>query len=166
MLKKLSSRGTVWKRSNDSSSSSSSRSSSQPTDALVLASSSGSHRTQWKPKKELDRAIREFEKAIEGHPNAADQFRTLCAGPLPDHSGALLVAEDLSRECAKQSRLRNGVAMKTAPFFDLIRQFAPLGDIVIGGAQNLIASGVWAAIRLALEVTFLEAICFLVSCFC
>jgi hypothetical protein len=33
-----------------------------------------------------------------------------------------------------------------------VQQFAALGDVVIGGPQNLIACGVWAAARLALHV--------------
>ncbi|KAJ4138505.1 hypothetical protein NW768_002340 [Fusarium equiseti] len=42
-----------------------------------------------------------------------------------------------------------------------IQQFAALGDIVVGGAQNLIACGVWAAARMTLQVitgyvTYLE----------
>lgn len=30
--------------------------------------------------------------------------------------------------------------------------FASIGDVVIGGSQNLIATGVWSAIRLCLMV--------------
>jgi hypothetical protein len=34
-----------------------------------------------------------------------------------------------------------------------VQQFAALGDILIGGSQNLIASGVWTVVRVSLLVS-------------
>jgi ankyrin repeat domain-containing protein 50 len=34
-----------------------------------------------------------------------------------------------------------------------VQQFAALGDIIVGGSQNMIACGVWSLIRLTLLVS-------------
>ena len=38
-------------------------------------------------------------------------------------------------------------------FLHGVQQFASLGDIVIGGAQNLIAASVWSLVRMSLLVS-------------
>lgn len=37
------------------------------------------------------------------------------------------------------------------------QQFAALGDVVVGGSQNLIACGVWSLVRMTLLVSCLSA---------
>ncbi|KAJ5106164.1 NACHT nucleoside triphosphatase [Penicillium angulare] len=36
---------------------------------------------------------------------------------------------------------------------EAVQKFASLGDIIIGGSQNIIACGVWSAVRLSLSPT-------------
>jgi hypothetical protein len=38
-------------------------------------------------------------------------------------------------------------------FLDSVQQFAALGDVVVGGSQNLIACGVWMLVRMSLLVS-------------
>lgn len=42
-----------------------------------------------------------------------------------------------------------------------VQQFAALGDILIGGSQNLIACGVWSVVRMAIMVRMLVEQCYL-----
>jgi len=37
-----------------------------------------------------------------------------------------------------------------------VQHFASLGDIVVGGSQNIIACGVWALVRMTLLVSLLH----------
>jgi hypothetical protein len=36
--------------------------------------------------------------------------------------------------------------------FERIREFAIIGDVFVGGAQNMVVSGVWGSVRIAIEV--------------
>ena len=38
-------------------------------------------------------------------------------------------------------------------FLQAVQQFAALGDIIVGGSQNLIACGVWSVVRISLLVS-------------
>lgn len=38
-------------------------------------------------------------------------------------------------------------------FLQSVQQFAGLGDILVGGSQNLIACGVWTLVRMSLLVS-------------
>ena len=40
-------------------------------------------------------------------------------------------------------------------FLQGVQQFAALGDIIVGGSQNIIACGVWSLVRLSLLVSVL-----------
>lgn len=41
---------------------------------------------------------------------------------------------------------------KVGGFLSRIQTFASIGDVLIGGSQNLIATSVWSAVRLSLTV--------------
>lgn len=42
---------------------------------------------------------------------------------------------------------------KVGGFLSRIQKLASIGDVLIGGSQNLIATGVWSAVRLSLTVS-------------
>jgi hypothetical protein len=58
----------------------------------------------------------------------------------------------VTREYAKKAH-KPDRGRRLAKFLRVLRQFCNAGDIVVGGSQNLVASGVWAAARLCLEVS-------------
>ena len=43
-------------------------------------------------------------------------------------------------------------------FLDAVQQFAALGDVVVGGSQNLVACGVWMLVRMTLLVSISLAV--------
>lgn len=55
-------------------------------------------------------------------------------------------------------RLEKGVGVQgrdlPAYYVQAIQKFAALGDIIIGGSQDLMACGVWTIARMALLVNF------------
>lgn len=40
-------------------------------------------------------------------------------------------------------------------FLQGVQQFAALGDVVVGGSQNMVACGVWSLVRMSLLVSAL-----------
>ncbi|KAH6951248.1 hypothetical protein BKA56DRAFT_711711 [Ilyonectria sp. MPI-CAGE-AT-0026] len=42
-------------------------------------------------------------------------------------------------------------SMRLATILDRIQKFVCIGDLIVGGSQNMIASGVWAAVRMSLQ---------------
>lgn len=37
-------------------------------------------------------------------------------------------------------------------FLEAVQQFASIGDVIVGGSQNVIACGVWSLVRMTLLV--------------
>lgn len=72
---------------------------------------------------------------------------------MPDLTDIVRVTEEISDACVKKHGGWRQHAVRVIPFLNRICEFAPIGDVIVGGAQNLMVSGVWAAVRLALEVS-------------
>lgn len=108
------------------------------------------------PREELDRALDAFENELlksKGDGGLAARFKNLRGvGKLPDLTDVVRLTEEMSNDCAARHGGWRQYALRLTPFFERIRQFASIGDVLVGGAQNMIASGVWAAVRLAVEV--------------
>lgn len=72
----------------------------------------------------------------------------------PSPADVIALTEDFNREGAsRHSSWRPAPGTRIGGFLRRIQPFAVFGDILIGGSQNLIASGVWATVRAMLEVT-------------
>lgn len=108
------------------------------------------------PRKQLDRALDAFESELlknKSDGGLATRFKNLRGmGKLPDLTEVVRLTEEMSNDCASRHGGWRQYALRLTPFFERIRQFASIGDVLVGGAQNMIASGVWAAVRLAVEV--------------
>ncbi|TWU72390.1 hypothetical protein ED733_000595 [Metarhizium rileyi] len=68
----------------------------------------------------------------------------------PDENDVFVFVAELNNRRASQKKLCHGPR-----FLNIIQaaqQFAFVGDILVGGSQNLIASGVWTALRTALLI--------------
>lgn len=68
-------------------------------------------------------------------------------------SGAdyIKVTEEINREGFRQHRKWRAIT-RVGGFLSRVQQLTSIGDVIIGGSQNLIATGVWSAIRLCLMV--------------
>lgn len=119
--------------------------------ALVVSSAARANRVP--PKDRCAEAISKFEEALErGDRGLSVRFKNLRTQSLPDLTNVTRVAEEISNECAARHGGWRKYAMRIVPILDRIRQLAPIGDVLTGGAQNLLVSGVWGAVRLAVEV--------------
>ncbi|KAK1958845.1 hypothetical protein LY78DRAFT_663177 [Colletotrichum sublineola] len=106
-----------------------------------------------KPEVRLAQAISEFSASLRDDKDAHIRFKNLQTRSPPDATEILRLTEELNRDGARQHRSWSPLATRLVAVLERICQFAPIGDVLVGGAQNLLAAGIWAAIRLALELS-------------
>ncbi|KAK2049732.1 hypothetical protein LZ31DRAFT_286367 [Colletotrichum somersetense] len=105
------------------------------------------------PEVRLAQAISEFSVSLREDKLAHVRFKNLQTRTPPDATEIIRLTEELNRDGARQHRSWSPLATRLVAVLERICQFAPIGDVFVGGAQNLLAAGVWAAVRLALELS-------------
>lgn len=105
-----------------------------------------------KPEARLGLAISEFAQSLDGE--RRKEFQCLQTGNSTQISGqdVIKATEEINQEGARQHRSWRPHGTKVGGFLSRIQTFASIGDVLIGGSQNLIATGVWSAVRLSLTV--------------
>lgn len=102
----------------------------------------------------LAQAVSEFAQVLDDP--SKQKFRELqvqLSTTSPTNADVIKLTEELNREGAKRhASWRPAEGTRAGGFLRRIQQFAASGDVLIGGSQNLIASGVWATVRTMLEV--------------
>ncbi|KAM7224587.1 hypothetical protein V8F06_000368 [Rhypophila decipiens] len=111
----------------------------------------------------LGQTISEFAQCLDIAGKQAFQklqVQLTQTGPLSP-ADVIMLTEQLNREGARRhAAWRPAAGTRIGGFLRRIQQFAAFGDILIGGAQNLIASGVWATVRAMLEATICHHVYF------
>ncbi|KAL4789843.1 hypothetical protein BDV19DRAFT_382800 [Aspergillus venezuelensis] len=102
-----------------------------------------------KPEVRLGQAISQFQADLSMDQKA--RFQSSQSNSMkspPDLRDVMrLTAEMNRRECGTEDRC---FGPRVTNFLQAVQGFASLGDIVLGGTQNLLACGVWAVVRLTL----------------
>lgn len=105
----------------------------------------------------LAQAVSEFAQALDDP--TKQKFRLLqvdLAKTAPSAADVIKLTEELNRDGSKRhASWRPAAGARVGGFLRRMQQFAAAGDVLIGGSQNLIASGVWASVRTMLEVCLL-----------
>lgn len=105
------------------------------------------------PNEQLTTAISAFENELKGtNQTAFRQYQVLRTDKVPDLEGVRRFTDGIYSACVQTHGGWRSHATRIMPFLTRIRDFASIGDVVVGGAQDLLVSGVWAAVRLAIEV--------------
>lgn len=120
--------------------------------AIIAAHSSAPNRALPAQQNQLNAAISTFESELRSNPADAARFTALRSQGTPTPTDVLQAVEAIVGKCTSKARRARPMALGLTTFLERVQNFAPVGDVLVGGAQNMIASGVWAAIRLALEV--------------
>lgn len=105
-----------------------------------------------KPEIRLAQAVSEFEATLSGEQKAA--FRTYKSQTLdspPDTHDVMRLTAEIDRGASRKAGRCYGPRFTN--MLQAVQQFASLGDILIGGSQNLIACGVWSLVRMSLLVS-------------
>lgn len=116
--------------------------------ALALATSA-----RLKPEVRLAQAVSEFEADLTTQQKIQfSSYKQRVHQCPPGISDVMrLTAEIDQKTCLKVSRSRC-YGPRFTNFLQAVQQFVDLGDIIVGGSQNLIACGVWSLVRLSLLV--------------
>lgn len=114
--------------------------------ALVNAS-------QLKPQIRLAQAVSEFEACLSSEQKAIfrNQRQKSQSSP-PSLDDVMRLTAEIDRPVPKKAGARRCVGPRLTSFLQCIQQFAALGDVVVGGTQNMIACGVWSLVRMSLLV--------------
>ncbi|KAK1498629.1 NACHT domain-containing protein [Colletotrichum tamarilloi] len=105
-----------------------------------------------KPEIRLAQTISEFSVSLKRRRDDSHiRFKNLQTRSPPTAMEVLQLTEEINRDGAHRHRSWRPNATRLVTVLERICQFAPIGDVLVGGAQNLLASGVWATVRMTLE---------------
>jgi hypothetical protein len=104
-----------------------------------------------KPEIRLAEAISQFERSLSSGEKAAFRNQRAQAIQTAPHT------TDVMRFTAQIDHSMSGKANRClgprfTNFLSSIQQFAALGDVIVGGSQNIIACGVWSLVRMSVMV--------------
>lgn len=116
--------------------------------SLILRS-----RSSLTPEMRLVKATSEFEAALTTAQKAS--FRNIrskaCTTP-PTLKDVMELTAEIDCQAHKKHKSSRSFGTRLTNMLQSVQQYAALGDVVVGGSQNLIACGVWAAVRMILHV--------------
>ena len=108
-----------------------------------------------KPEIRLAQAVSQFEATLSNDQKAA--FRShksqLKSSP-PGPGDVMRLTSEIDKTCGVAAGKRC-FGPRLTNFLHAVQQFAALGDIVVGGSQNIVACSVWALVRMSLLVGIL-----------
>ena len=105
-----------------------------------------------KPEIRLAQAVSEFEAGLSKEQKS--EFRTLKSQSLsttPTPSDVMRLTAEVDRRMSKKYG-GQCFGPRFTNFLQGVQQFAAIGDVVVGGSQNMIACGVWSLVRMSLLV--------------
>lgn len=109
-------------------------------------------------KRQYKEALQEFKASLKTYDaSLLSQFERLSKDRSPPSQDDVVrtitsITNSLAEKHTNHGRKH---ATNISGFLEKLIKLAPVGDVIVGGAQNLAASGVWGAVRLALEVRIL-----------
>ncbi|KAF5550718.1 heterokaryon incompatibility protein het-E-1 [Fusarium mexicanum] len=120
-----------------------------------------------KPDIRLAQAVSEFEAALTSEQKVAFRAsRSSAVQTSPTMSDVMRLTAEIDLKATNKHGSGRCFGPRMTNLLQAIQQFAALGDVVVGGSQNLIACGVWAAARMTVHVitgyfSYLEKLSFL-----
>lgn len=102
----------------------------------------------------LAQAVSEFEAGLDTRQKAAFRItRSTARTHPPALKDVMQVTADIDRQAHEKHKSSRSFGPRFTNMLQSVQQYAALGDVVVGGSQNLIACGVWAAVRMMLQVS-------------
>jgi len=99
----------------------------------------------------LAQAVSEFRKDLSTEQKARlAAYEAQAQKHPPDIRDVMMLTAEIDRRRVGGGRC---FGPRFTNFVEGVQQFAALGDIVVGGSQNIIACGVWSLVRLSLLVS-------------
>lgn len=111
-----------------------------------------SHASRLKPDIRLAQAISEFKANLSNDQKITlNTYESQSRSSQPELSDVMQFTAELDRR-ASGNIGRKCFGPRLTNFLQAIQQYAALGDVVIGGSQNILACGIWALARMTLLV--------------
>ncbi|KAI9854299.1 MAG: hypothetical protein M1813_001292, partial [Trichoglossum hirsutum] len=104
-----------------------------------------------KPEIRLAQAVSQFEADLSSEQKATFRtYRSQSRDSPPDPSDVMGLTAEIDRQASGKVGGRRCFGPRFTNFLQAVQQFAALGDIIVGGSQNIIACGVWSLVRMSL----------------
>ena len=105
----------------------------------------------------LAQAVSQFEADLSSEQkNTFRTYRSQSLHTPPDSSDVMRLTAEIDRRASGKVGGRC-FGPRLTNFLQAVQIFAALGDIVVGGSQNIIACGVWSLLRMSLLVSVLTS---------
>ena len=105
-----------------------------------------------KPEIRLAQAISQFEADLSPQEKRElHTYRQQMSKTPPNPSDVMRLTAQIDR-LASRKGCHRCFGPRFTNFLQAVQQFAALGDVIVGGSQNIIACGVWSLIRMSLMV--------------
>ena len=103
-----------------------------------------------KPEIRLAQALSEYCACL-GEARARE-FKSLRTTSPPTPQDVITLTEEINRDGSRKHRAWRPYATRTAMFLDKVQTLSRIGDFLVGSSQNLMASGIWAAVKITLGI--------------
>jgi ankyrin repeat domain-containing protein 50 len=112
-----------------------------------------------KPEIRLAQAVSEFEASLSGKDKATLRYyRSQALNKPIDTSDVMRLTAEIDLRAVQQNGGGQCFGPRMTNILQAVQQYAALGDVIVGGSQNIIACGVWSLLRLTLLVSSLSVI--------
>jgi hypothetical protein len=112
-----------------------------------------SNASRLKPEIRLAQAVSQFEADLSSEQKATFRaYRSQSRDSPPDPSDVMRLTAEIDRHASGKIGRGRCFGPRLTNFLQAVQQFAALGDVIVGGSQNLIACGVWSLVRMSLLV--------------
>lgn len=107
-----------------------------------------------KPEIRLAQAVSQFDADLSSDQKATLRtYRSQIQDDPPGPSDVMRLTAEIDRRTTGRMGGGRCFGPRMTNFLYGVQQFAAIGDVLIGGSQNLIACGVWSLVRLSLLVS-------------
>jgi ankyrin repeat domain-containing protein 50 len=108
--------------------------------------------SQLKPEIRLAQAVSQFEADLSSEQKARFcTYKSQSRDSPPGSNDVMRFTAEIDRHASRRVGGRC-FGPRLTNFLQAVQQFAALGDIVVGGSQNIIACGVWSLVRMSFLV--------------
>lgn len=109
-----------------------------------------------KPEIRLAQAVSHFEADLSDDQKARfNSYKQKSCSLAPDISDVMQLTAEIDRRFAQRIGGGRCFGPRLTNILQAVQQYAALGDIIVGGSQNIIACSVWSLVRMTFQVGFL-----------
>lgn len=110
-----------------------------------------------KPEIRLAQAVSQFEADLSTEQKATlNSYKHQSCDSPPDISDVMRLTAEIDRRAAGKVGGGRCFGPRLTNVLQAVQQFAALGDIIIGGSQNIVACGVWSLVRMTFLVSLFD----------